>query len=74
MLHPDTYFQTYWHYRQKEDMKAHSAFIATERAFFRLYAMRRFVCYGTFRNALSLHKKGQLNKSVLLHITEKFEL
>ncbi len=74
MLHPDIYFKTYWHYRQQEDMKPERAFIETEKAFYRLYGMRRFVCYQAFRNALYLHKKGRQSKNILLRIVDKFEI
>ena len=74
MLHPDAYFAKYWQRRAK-GIDPYKAFMLTEREMFRVYGVRRFRNYGSFKNALSQHHNGKYSKSrIVLYIMEHFDI
>lgn len=73
MIKPEDYFTRYYEHRANECTPLHS-WKKTEMDFHRLYGMRRFRNYASFKNALSKFRRGGKITEIKLFVTEKFEL
>lgn len=69
MLEPKEYFRRYGEHLA-DGLKAESAWLETERDFYRLYGLRRFLTYASFRDAHALHRKGHVIRRIVLHVCE----
>ena len=73
MLTPNDYFARYGEHLAAGH-KAYSAWLETERDFYRMYGMRRFVSYATFRDAHSDHRRGREVQRIVLHVCQVWKV
>ena len=73
MLKPNEYFERYGRHLS-DGLTGFEAWDVTERDFFRLYEMRRYLTYASFMDAHSLYRSGHRIKRVVLHIMEEIKI
>lgn len=69
MLAPAEYFAKYGEHLSESETP-YEAWLKTERDFYKLYALRRFVTYSAFREAHRLFRAGQETHRITLHVVE----
>lgn len=73
MLNQSEYFERYGQHLA-EGLKSESAWLETERDFFREYGFRRFLTFASFQDAHARHRRGVRIRRIILHVCEVFQI